>query len=50
MMQDVPFAGRWRGKPPLTRPLCPFPLVARYKGQGPEDQADSFACSPPSKG
>ena len=38
------------GKPPLTRPLCAFPLVARYKGQGPEDQAESFACAAPSKG
>ena len=32
-------------QPPMSRPLCPFPLVARYKGQGPADQADSFACA-----
>jgi hypothetical protein len=30
---------------PMTRPLCPFPLVSRYKGHGPPDQADSFTCA-----
>jgi hypothetical protein len=34
-------------QPPMTRPLCPYPQVARYKGQGPTDQADSFACTAP---
>jgi len=29
--------------PTRTRPLCPYPLVARYQGGQPE-QADSFAC------
>ena len=27
-----------------TRPLCPYPKVARYKGTGSVDVADSFAC------
>jgi feruloyl esterase len=28
-----------------TRPLCPYPLVARYKGTGSADDAANFACS-----
>jgi feruloyl esterase len=31
-----------------TRPLCPYPAVATYKGTGSIDRADSFACSPAS--
>ncbi len=27
-----------------TRPLCPWPKVARYKGSGDVESADSFAC------
>ena len=27
-----------------TRPLCPYPLVARYKGTGSIDEAASFSC------
>jgi len=27
-----------------TRPLCPYPLVARYKGSGSTDEAANFAC------
>ena len=34
-----------RQRPNLSRPLCPFPSVARYKG-GKEDDADSFRCEP----
>ena len=30
--------------PPMTRPLCPYPAVARYKGEGPTDKAESFVC------
>ena len=30
-----------------TRPLCPFPEVARYLGQGSPDDATSFVCSGP---
>jgi feruloyl esterase len=35
------------GKVLRTRPLCPHPQVARYKGQGSSDEASSFTCSPP---
>jgi len=28
----------------LTRPLCPYPQVAQYKGSGNPDEAASFAC------
>jgi feruloyl esterase len=27
-----------------TRPLCPFPMVSRYKGSGNPDDASSFTC------
>jgi feruloyl esterase len=33
------------GKIERTRPLCPHPLVARYRGQGSIDEASSFTCS-----
>jgi hypothetical protein len=29
--------------PDVTRPLCPYPEVARYDGGDP-DSADSFTC------
>jgi feruloyl esterase len=35
------------GKIERTRPLCPHPLVARYRGQGSIDAASSFTCSAP---
>jgi feruloyl esterase len=28
-----------------TRPLCPFPQVATYKGTGSKDQAENFSCA-----
>ena len=31
-------------QPHRTRPLCPYPQVARYKGSGSVDDAASFAC------
>lgn len=33
------------GTVPRSRPLCPYPLVARYKGTGSTDEAANFACS-----
>jgi hypothetical protein len=27
-----------------SRPLCPYPQVARYKGTGSVELADSFEC------
>jgi feruloyl esterase len=35
------------GKIDRTRPLCMYPLVARYKGAGSIDDAANFACVPP---
>lgn len=28
-----------------TRPLCAYPLVAKYKGNGSTDDAANFSCS-----
>jgi Tannase and feruloyl esterase len=33
--------------PPLSRPLCPFPQVAKYKGSGDTNDASNFACAAP---
>jgi feruloyl esterase len=30
-----------------TRPLCPYPQVARYQGAGSIDEAANFACVAP---
>ena len=30
-----------------TRPLCPYPQVAQYKGSGSTDEADNFTCKAP---
>jgi feruloyl esterase len=35
------------GKVDRTRPLCPYPQVARYKGTGSIDDAANFACAAP---
>ncbi len=35
------------GKVDRTRPLCPYPLVAQYKGTGSTDDAASFICKTP---
>jgi Tannase and feruloyl esterase len=32
-----------------TRPLCAYPLVARYKGSGSTDDAANFSCAPDQK-
>jgi len=37
-------------QPSMSRPLCAFPLVARYKGEGPVDRAENFACAAPNPG
>ena len=36
-----------QGRPVRTRPLCPYPQVARYGGRGSVDEAQSFACAGP---
>lgn len=35
------------GRVVRTRPLCPFPQLAQYKGSGSTDQAENFACKAP---
>jgi feruloyl esterase len=35
------------GRVTRTRPLCPFPQIAKYKGTGSIDMAESFVCSAP---
>ena len=37
------------GKTEMTRPLCPYPEIARHDGVGDRNAADSFSCAPPSK-
>jgi hypothetical protein len=34
----------WRGR---TRPLCPYPTVARYTGKGDIERSESFICARP---
>ena len=36
---------RREGKVIQTRPLCPYPQVARYRGRGSTDEAGNFVCS-----
>ena len=38
---------RTEGKVDRTRPLCPFPQVARYTGSGSVDDAANFRCVAP---
>ena len=35
------------GQVTRSRPLCPYPQVARYKGQGSVDDAQNFSCVAP---
>jgi feruloyl esterase len=35
------------GRTPMSRPLCPFPQVARYTGTGSTDEAANFVCAAP---
>jgi tannase/feruloyl esterase len=35
------------GRTVRTRPLCPYPQVARYRGAGSVDEAANFTCAPP---
>lgn len=40
-------ASRPLGMPAMTRPLCPYPQVAKYTGQGSSDDAANFVCKAP---
>jgi feruloyl esterase len=35
------------GKVERTRPLCPYPQIAKYKGTGSTDDTANFACALP---
>lgn len=35
------------GQPTMTRPLCPYPHVSKYKGRGDTNDAASFTCVKP---
>ena len=35
------------GMPAMTRPLCPYPQVAKYTGKGSTDDAANFVCKAP---
>ena len=38
-------AGGRGGQTEMSRPLCPYPQVAKYSGSGSTDDAKNFACS-----
>ena len=44
---QIPASRVREGKVDRTRPLCPYPQVARYKGTGSIDDAANFACKLP---
>ena len=44
---SIPAARIVSGKTVRTRPLCPWPEVARYKGSGSIDDAANFTCKNP---
>ncbi|MGD0912427.1 MAG: tannase/feruloyl esterase family alpha/beta hydrolase [Terracidiphilus sp.] len=44
-----PGAGNSQAAPAITRPLCPFPQVAQYKGSGDTNSAENFGCAAPKK-
>ena len=41
---QIPASRMRDGKKDRTRPLCPYPQVAVYKGSGSTDDAANFAC------
>jgi feruloyl esterase len=41
--------GNPQGAPTMTRPLCPYPQSAMYKGTGDTNSAESFVCTSPKK-
>jgi feruloyl esterase len=42
---QIPAAHLTAGKVDRTRPLCPYPQVAKYKGTGSTDEAANFSCA-----
>jgi feruloyl esterase len=44
---SIPAARELDGRIVRTRPLCPYPQVARYRGSGSIDDAATFVCAAP---
>jgi feruloyl esterase len=42
--EQIPASRIVGGKVVRTRPLCPYPQVAVYKGSGSTDDAANFSC------
>jgi tannase/feruloyl esterase len=42
-----PNPGRGAALAPMSRPVCPYPQVAKYTGTGSTDEAKNFACAAP---
>ena len=45
--EQIPAAHVTSGKVVRTRPLCPYPQEATYKGSGSTDDAANFVCAAP---
>ena len=45
--ERIPATHSTNGVVDRTRPLCPYPQVAKYKGSGSIDDAGSFVCAVP---
>jgi feruloyl esterase len=43
------FEGQDRTHAKMTRPLCPYPQAAKYKGSGDPNDAANFECERPKK-
>ena len=43
----IPASHVTNGQPDRTRPLCPYPQMAAYKGSGSTDEAANFVCREP---
>ena len=41
--ESIPASGNLNGGP-VTRPLCPYPQLATYKGKGDNYRAENFDC------
>ena len=44
---SIPAAHKTKGVVDRTRPLCPYPATAHYKGSGSTDDAANFVCAAP---
>jgi feruloyl esterase len=45
--EALPASHLTEGNVDRTRPLCPYPQVAKHKGTGSIDDAANFACAAP---